>query len=136
MTITTAPAATTTSSGNLDSTIPWTEATAAASGADQWTKLGAKPKVLVSSTPCQSEPWFVANGKPGRTLPLHSQSSQALHLSNKFSILDERDFPPLAGSLIAPPSSPVRGGIVPLPSLPKALTKPLASPVILSLIHI
>lgn len=38
---------------------------------DFWTRLGAKPKALVSSTPYHQEPWFMVGGrsKRGRRTP-------------------------------------------------------------------
>lgn len=49
------PTITTTTTGELDSTVSCVDF-AAAQAADHWTQLGANPKALVSSTPSQKEP--------------------------------------------------------------------------------
>lgn len=103
---------TTTEAAELDSTVRCFD-TVADQPQDHWTQLGAKPKSLASSTPSHSEPWIAAGkGNHGgkllsRSSPkLFSRSSppQDLQLSSRFSILDERDFPPLSRQHTPPPS--------------------------------
>lgn len=99
-------AATTTATSELDSIVPCLD-TAAAQAADHWAQLGAKPKFPVSSAPSRREPWTAAGrGNHGGKLLARPYPPQDLQLSNKFSILDERDFPPLGGHR-TPPSSPM-----------------------------
>ncbi|KAI9543576.1 hypothetical protein NQZ68_008623 [Dissostichus eleginoides] len=114
--ITMGPTATRTA-GELDSTVPWMSV---AARSDHWTVLGAKPKAPVSSTPSQKEPWMDARrGKHSGKLTCRPTPPQALQLTNQFSILDEEDFPPLAG--LRPPSTSLRSG-APMPSPPPLCT--------------
>lgn len=66
-----------------------------ASSDDSWTRLGAKPKVPISSTPSHviSESRGECNRRGGRAG--HAPSNFSIQLENKFNILDENDFPPL-----------------------------------------
>ncbi|KAK1878082.1 Epsin-2 [Dissostichus eleginoides] len=114
--ITMGPTATRTT-GELDSTVPWM---GVAARSDHWTVLGTKPKAPVSSSPSQKEPWIDARrGKHCGKLTCRPTPPQALQLTNQFSILDEEDFPPLAG--LRPPSTSPRSG-VPMPSPPPLCT--------------
>ncbi|KAJ8364839.1 hypothetical protein SKAU_G00136700 [Synaphobranchus kaupii] len=71
---------------------------------DHWTQLGARPKALVSSTPCEAEPWIVARGnKRCRRRSSRHPSQWDLKLDNMFSTLDEVEGPSLA-SCCHPPS--------------------------------
>ena len=71
-------------------TLPQTQA------GDHWTQLRARPKALISSTPCQTEPWIVAcgNKRCGRRSSGHPPPWD-LKLDNMFSILDEVEGPSL-----------------------------------------
>eukprot|EP00064_Thunnus_orientalis_P010268 superscaffoldBa00001377_g10294 len=112
-------AVTTTTVRELDSTVPCLDVTVAQT-ADHWTLLGAKPKALVSSPPSQKEPGTAAcKAKRGRKLPFRPHPPQDVQLTNKFSILDEQDFPPLTGHWIPPSSPESDGSLSPPPLLPR-----------------
>lgn len=88
--------------GDLDTTVPWTN-TAQSLTDDLCARTGARPKTLLCSTPGQSAPWTVVRhrgkcGKPGKTSPPCPLPAQHLCLSNKLIVLDNEEFPPLAGS--------------------------------------
>ncbi|KAJ8333931.1 hypothetical protein SKAU_G00412500 [Synaphobranchus kaupii] len=62
--------ATTTTAGELDSTVPWRPLNSTApypkatpiQSHDLWSHLGARPKISASSTPSQAVPWSVVSG--------------------------------------------------------------------------
>ncbi len=99
--VTLGPAANSTSTGELDSTVPLTSPRNPATKTEtHWSRLGAKPKVLVNFTPApgshRKETWNI----------LQKSTPMALKLSNRFSILDEDNFPPLQNDHHPPPSKP------------------------------
>ncbi len=101
---TTVPCADVATSQPAETTVPCTDV-ATSQPADHWSKMGAKPKFLASSTPSQDSRWTTASrGKHGGKLHHHSPPAQHLRLSNKFSILNEQDFPPLIDHHVSPPS--------------------------------
>ena len=75
---------------------------------DSWTRLEAKPKALVSSTPSHHESWSLVGARSrkerrsSRVPPHHN-----IQLENKYSILDPHVFPPLAAASQSPPPSPL-----------------------------
>ena len=69
-----------------------------------WTKLGARPKAPVSSTPSRQEHWSQVRHRTGKTKPPPQAPVFDLQLENRYNILDLDDFPPLPpGSQPAPP---------------------------------
>lgn len=96
------PAANSTSTGELDSTVPLTspENPATTAAAAHWSRVGAKPKALVNFTPApgsrRKESWNT----------LQKCTPASLKLSNKFSILDEDNLPPLKNDRSPPSSKP------------------------------
>lgn len=97
---------------------------------DPWLRLGVKPRTTagtasspvpaelqvfaggeveapVSSTPCQTELWSVARRDKYRAVPPSLPSSQtAVPLSNRFDVLNKKDFPPLGKHAPRQPAKP------------------------------
>ena len=110
--VTLGPAANSTSTDELDTTVPLpSPRNPAIPAAAHWSRLGAKPKALVNFTPApgsrRKESWNTLrkSTQVGKT-PCSPPTPLALKLSNRFSILEEDNFPPLKNDLSPPPSKP------------------------------
>uniref|UniRef100_A0A3B4ZK90 SGNH hydrolase-type esterase domain-containing protein n=1 Tax=Stegastes partitus TaxID=144197 RepID=A0A3B4ZK90_9TELE len=100
-----------------------------------WSRQGAKPKTLSTSTPREPASWTLVAPRHQRTkqpppAPLHS-----IQLENKYDILALRDFPLLANGSQAPPSLSENRKHPTLPgarrlSLPQFTPAPRSAPVV------
>lgn len=88
----------------LDSSVPCSEPARFQAG-DPWSELGARPKVLVSSTPQQMEHWTnVRKSRHSKKSPCSILSSWDVELVNRFNALDDQEFLPLWRGLHFPSS--------------------------------
>ena len=83
---------------------------------DSWIRLGAKPKLPVSSTPSHHERWTLVKSRNGGSRrPAHALADSNLQLVNKFDTFNLFDFPPLPAvesgprNPLSPPIPPPTG---------------------------
>lgn len=114
-----------------------------------WVRLGARPKVPVSSTPSHHEPWTLVGVRTGgKGCPAPAPPSYGIQLENKYDILSQHDFPPLPPPLIShgsysslsppipPPVRPVRSSrIRTRHSIPQFTPAPRGRPTSLAANH-
>ncbi|XP_041836417.1 uncharacterized protein LOC121645396 isoform X2 [Melanotaenia boesemani] len=80
----------------------------AATAHGSWAQLGARPRIPMSSTPSQEEPWSVVGPRRGRGgRRSGAPPPDHIHLQNRFDLFSLEEFPPL-GDGTRPIRSPRR----------------------------